>query len=124
LFQIVVPSNSTIGFGSNLKWFLFRRCRRFSPNFSIIGFVVRELHLPEKWSSWKDFYDKASRVLFQIFVPSRSTVGFVSNLKQFLFRRCKLFSPHFSIIEFAVKELHLLEVEGVEFVCFFFNLSK
>jgi hypothetical protein len=26
---------------------LFRRCRRFSPNFSIIGFVVRELRLPE-----------------------------------------------------------------------------
>jgi hypothetical protein len=32
---------------TNLKQFLFRRCRRFSPNFNIIGFVVRELHLPE-----------------------------------------------------------------------------
>jgi hypothetical protein len=32
---------------SNLKQYLFRRCRRFSTNFSIIGLVVRELHLPE-----------------------------------------------------------------------------
>jgi hypothetical protein len=31
---------------SNLKQFLVRRCRRFSPNFSIIGLAVRELHLP------------------------------------------------------------------------------
>jgi hypothetical protein len=31
----------------NLKQFLFRRCRRFFPNFSIIGLVVKELHLPE-----------------------------------------------------------------------------
>ncbi len=31
----------------NLKQFMFRRCRRFSPNFNIIGFVVGELHLPE-----------------------------------------------------------------------------
>ncbi len=30
-----------------LKKFLFRRCRRFSPNFSIIGLVGKELHLPE-----------------------------------------------------------------------------
>jgi hypothetical protein len=30
---------------SNFKKFLFKRCRRFSPNFSIIGLVVRELHL-------------------------------------------------------------------------------
>jgi hypothetical protein len=36
-----------MGFVSNLKQFLFRRCRRFSPNFSIINLVVRELHLPE-----------------------------------------------------------------------------
>jgi hypothetical protein len=47
LFQIVVPSKSTVGFGSNLKKFLFRRCRRFSPNFSIIRSALRELHLPE-----------------------------------------------------------------------------
>jgi len=26
---------------------LFRRCKKFFPNFSIIGMVVRELHLPE-----------------------------------------------------------------------------
>jgi hypothetical protein len=32
---------------SNLKPFLFRRCKRFSPNFNIIGLAVRELHLPE-----------------------------------------------------------------------------
>jgi hypothetical protein len=32
---------------SNLKQFLFKRCRRFSLNFSIIGLAVRELHLPE-----------------------------------------------------------------------------
>jgi hypothetical protein len=32
---------------SNLKKFFFRKCRRFSPNFSIIGLVVRELHLSE-----------------------------------------------------------------------------
>jgi hypothetical protein len=25
---------------------LFRRCKRFSPNFSIIDLAVRELHLP------------------------------------------------------------------------------
>jgi hypothetical protein len=38
--------------------------------------------------------------------------------------RCKRFSPNFSIIGFAVRELHLLEVEGVEIVYFFLNLSK
>jgi hypothetical protein len=37
----------------------------------------------------------------------------VSNLKQFLFRRCKRFFPNFSIIDFVVRELHLPEVEGV-----------
>ncbi len=47
LFQIVFPPKSTVGFMSNLKQFMFRKCRRFFPNFSIIGFVVRELHLPE-----------------------------------------------------------------------------
>jgi hypothetical protein len=26
---------------------MFGRCRRLSPNFSIIGFAMRELHLPE-----------------------------------------------------------------------------
>jgi hypothetical protein len=36
-----------MGFVSNFKKFLFRRCRRFSPNFNIIGLVVKELHLPE-----------------------------------------------------------------------------
>jgi hypothetical protein len=51
--------------------------------------------------------------LFQIVVPPKSTVGFVSNLKQSLFRRCRRFSPNFSIIGFVVRELHLLEVEGV-----------
>jgi hypothetical protein len=32
---------------SNLKLFLLRRCKRFSPNFSIIGLAIKELHLPE-----------------------------------------------------------------------------
>jgi hypothetical protein len=32
---------------SNFKKFLFRRCRRFSSIFSIIGFAVREIRLPE-----------------------------------------------------------------------------
>jgi len=44
---MVVPPISTVGFMSNLKLFLFRRCRRFFPNFRIIGLVVRELHLSE-----------------------------------------------------------------------------
>jgi hypothetical protein len=41
-----------------------------------------------------------------------------------MFRRCKRFSPNFSIIGFAVRELHLPEVEGFEIVYFFLNLSK
>jgi hypothetical protein len=40
-------------------------------------------------------------------------VGFVSNLKLFLFKKCRRFSPNFSIIGLAIRELHLLEVEGV-----------
>ncbi len=36
-----------------------------------------------KWSSWKDFHDKAFGFLFKIVVPLKSTIGFVSNLKQF-----------------------------------------
>jgi hypothetical protein len=51
--------------------------------------------------------------LSQIVVPPKSTVGFVSNLKKFMFRRRKRFSPKFSIIGFVVRELHLLEIEGV-----------
>jgi hypothetical protein len=62
--------------------------------------------------------------LSQIVVPPKSTIGFVSNLKQFMLSRCKRFSPNFSIIGFVVRELHLLEVEGVEMVYFFLNLSK
>jgi hypothetical protein len=37
----------------------------------------------------------------------------MSNLKQFLFRRCKRFSSNFNTIGLAVRELHLLEVVGV-----------
>jgi len=37
----------------------------------------------------------------------------VSNLKHYLCRRCKKFSLIFSIIGVAVRELRLLEVEGV-----------
>jgi hypothetical protein len=62
--------------------------------------------------------------LFQIVVPPKSIVGFVSNLKKLLFRRCRRFSPNFIIIGFVVRELHLPEVEGVEIVYFFLNLSK
>jgi hypothetical protein len=47
LFRIVVPLKSTVGFVSNLKKSYFKRCKRFSQNFSIIGVTVRELHLPE-----------------------------------------------------------------------------
>jgi hypothetical protein len=46
LFQIVVPPKYTIRFLSNLKKHLFRRCKRLSVNFNIIGLAVRELHLP------------------------------------------------------------------------------
>jgi hypothetical protein len=51
--------------------------------------------------------------LFEIVVPPKSTVGFVSNLKNFMFGRCRRFSPNFNIIKLAVRELHLPEVEGV-----------
>jgi hypothetical protein len=37
----------------------------------------------------------------------------VSNLISFYFERCRRFSPNFSIIGFAIRELHWLEVEGV-----------
>jgi len=37
----------------------------------------------------------------------------MSNLKPLLFRRCRRFSSIFSIIGVAVRELRLLEVEGV-----------
>jgi len=60
---------------------------------------------------------------FQIIVPPKSTVGFVSNLKKFLFKRCRRFSSNFSIIGLVVRELHLSEVEGVE-LSFFFPQSK
>jgi hypothetical protein len=56
---------------------------------------------------------KAFGFLFQLVVPPKSIVGFVSNLIQFLFRRCSRFSPNFIIIRFIVRELHLLEIEGV-----------
>jgi hypothetical protein len=32
---------------SNFKKFLFRRCKRFFPNFNIVGLLVRELHSSE-----------------------------------------------------------------------------
>jgi hypothetical protein len=72
-----------------------------------------------KWSSWKDFHDKAYGFLFKIIVPLKSTVGFVSNFKKYYFRRCRRFFKNFSIIGVAIRELHLPEVEGVEtiYVC-------
>jgi hypothetical protein len=47
----------------------------------------------------------------------------VSKLDQFYFARCKSSSQKFSIIGFAMKELHLLKVEEVE-LFFFFPQSK
>jgi hypothetical protein len=67
---------------------------------------------------------KASGFLFQLVIPPKFIVGFVPNLNQFLFMRCGRFSPNFSIIGVAIKELHLLEVEGVELSIFPLNLSK
>ncbi len=52
-------------------------------------------------------------------VPPKSTVEFVLNLNQFYFERCKRFSSNFSIIGIVIRELHLLEVEGVELSIFF-----
>jgi hypothetical protein len=63
--------------------------------------------------SWKYFHDKASEVLFQIVFPPKSIVGFVSKLKQCLFRKRRRFFPNFNIIGSIVKELHLSKVEGV-----------
>jgi hypothetical protein len=74
--------------------------------------VVHEKDVCKNYA-WKDFHDKTSGVLFQIVVPPKSIVGFVSNLNQFLFKRFKKFSQNFSIIKFTVRELHLPEVEGV-----------
>jgi hypothetical protein len=61
---------------------------------------------------------KASGFLFQLVVPLKSIVGFLSNLNQLLVRRCRRFSPNFSIIGFTVRELHLLEVEGLNLFVF------
>jgi hypothetical protein len=49
----------------------------------------------------------------------------VSNFNQFLFRRCKRFSPNFNTIDLAVRELHLLEVVDVvvEFMEIFLGQS-
>jgi hypothetical protein len=63
--------------------------------------------------AWKKFHDKTYGVLFQIVVLPKSTIGFVSNLTQLLFRKCRRFSPIFNIIGFVVRELCLPEVEGV-----------
>ncbi len=57
--------------------------------------------------------NKISGFLFQLVVPPKSIVGFVSNLNQFYFERCRKLSPNFSIIGFVVRELHWLEVKGV-----------
>jgi hypothetical protein len=35
-----------------------------------------------------------------------------------------MFSQNFSFVGFVARELHLLEVEGVEIVCFFFSPVK
>ncbi len=74
--------------------------------------VVHEKYVCKKYA-WKDFHDKAYGVLFQIVAPPKSTVGFGSNLKLFLFRRCRRFFLNFSIISLVIKELHLPGIEGV-----------
>jgi hypothetical protein len=66
-----------------------------------------------KKSTWKDFHDKTFGVLFQIVVPPKSAIGFGSNLKQFLFKKCLRFSPKFNIISLVVRELQLPGIEGV-----------
>jgi hypothetical protein len=67
---------------------------------SLLGWKKGVVHDKDvcKTEAWKDFHDKASRVLFQIVVPPKSTIGFVSNLKQYLFRKCRRFSPNFNIM--------------------------
>jgi len=58
----------------------------FSPNLSIINLVIRELHLSKVEGVVVEFMEgfpgqSLSGVLFQIFIPPKSTIGFVSNLK-------------------------------------------
>ncbi len=67
---------------------------------------------------------KFLKFLFQILVPTKSTIGFVSNFKKFSFRRCRRFFPNFNIIEFNCKGVTFAGSKGVEIVCFFLNLSK
>ncbi len=67
---------------------------------------------------------KASRFFVQLVVIPKSIVGFVSNLNQYWFEKCIRFSSNFSIIRVVVRELHLLEVEGVELSIFSLNLCK
>jgi hypothetical protein len=77
-----------------------------------------------KWVSWNDFHGEASGLLVSLIGSLKSTVGLVSKLDQFYFSRCGSSSQKFSIIGFAVKELHLLKVEEVELFFSFLNLSK
>jgi hypothetical protein len=62
--------------------------------------------------------------LVQIVVSLKSTVGFVPNFKKIQFKRSKISFQEFSIIGFFARELHLLEVEWVDIVCFFSKFGQ
>ncbi len=64
--------------------------------------------------SWKDFHGEASGLFGCLIVSHKSTVGFVSKLYQSYFGRCKRPSQKHSSIGPSVRELQVLEVEGVE----------
>jgi hypothetical protein len=69
-------------------------------------------------------YEQACGFLFKIVVSLKFTIGFVSNFKQFQFRKCKMFFQNFNVIGFVARELHLLEVEGVDYFFFIQIWSK
>jgi hypothetical protein len=52
--------------------------------------------------------------LVELIFSLKSTIGCASILNQLYFGRCKSSSQKFSVIGFAVRELQVLEVEGVE----------
>jgi hypothetical protein len=65
------------------------------------------------WSSYNNFQEQAFGLFTKIIISLRSTIGFVSNFKQFNFRRCKMFFQNFNNIKVVARELHLLKVKGV-----------
>ncbi len=73
--------------------------------------VVHEKDVCKK-EVWKDFHDKAFGVLFQIVVPPKSIVGFVLNLKQLFFRKCRRFFSKFQHHWFGCKGITLAGSRG------------